>query len=240
MLLNEIVAFLNGKKNLSNLAGMARYGISTNNAYGISMPVLRQKAKEIGTDHQLALDLFGTGIHEAKILAALVDVPSQVHQRQMENWLKGFDSWDVTDQVCTILFDKTVHAWKMAIKWTKRKSEYEKRAAYSIMAGLAVHDAISPDSQFKSLLPHIIHGAKDDRNYVKKAVSWAMRNIGKRSPSLNKAAIRVAEELRKSGHKSSRWIGADAFRELTSPAVKEKIESQSETKRGHSTHERRS
>ena len=162
MLLNEIVAFLNGKKNLSNLAGMARYGISTNNAYGISMPVLRQKAKEIGTDHQLALDLFGTGIHEAKILAALVDVPSQVHQRQMENWLKGFDSWDVTDQVCTILFDKTVHAWKMAIKWTKRKSEYEKRAAYSIMAGLAVHDAISPDSQFKSLLPHIIHGAKDD------------------------------------------------------------------------------
>jgi 3-methyladenine DNA glycosylase AlkD len=117
MNLNEIVAFLDGKKNLSNLSGMAKFGISTINTYGISMPVLRQKAKEIGTDHQLAIGLFGTGIHEAKILAALIDDPSQVHQRQMEKWLKGFDSWDVTDQVCTILFDKTVHAWKMAIKW---------------------------------------------------------------------------------------------------------------------------
>jgi len=239
MNLKEIVAFLDDKKNLSNVAGMARYGISTNNTYGISIPVLRQKAKEVGTDHQLAIDLFRTGIHEAKILAALIDDPSQVHQRQMEDWIKGFDSWDVTDQVCNILFDKTEHAWKMATKWAKRKGEYEKRAAYSIMAGLAVHDTISPDSQFRSLFPDIIYGAQDERNYVKKAVSWALRNIGKRNASLNKAAIRVAEGLKKLENKSGRWIGADAFRELMSLAVKEKIKSRIGTKRGHSTHEQR-
>jgi 3-methyladenine DNA glycosylase AlkD len=224
MNLIEIVSFLEENRNPSNLAGMARYGISTLNTYGISIPVLRKKAKEIGVDHRLAIDLFGTGVHEAKILAALIDDPSQVNLRQMEEWVKQFDSWDVTDQVSTILFDKTVHAWKIAIKLTKRKGEYEKRAAYSIMAGLAVHDVGSPDSKFRTLFPHIIYGAMDERNYVRKAVSWALRNIGKRNTRLNKAAIQIAEKLKKSEYKSARWIGADAFRELTSLAVKEKVE----------------
>lgn len=223
MTLIEIVGLLDKNRNESALPGMARYGINTQNAYGISMPMLRKFAKVIGTDHQAALDLYRTRIHEAKILAALVDDPSRVSQRQMEEWVKGFDSWDVTDQVSTILFDKTRYSWKKAIQWSSRLPEYVKRAGYSIMAGLAVHDTASPDRSFSDLYPIIITGAVDERNYVKKAVSWALRNIGKRSPGLNNSAIRVAKRLLRMGSKSARWIGSDALRELTSETAKERI-----------------
>ena len=147
---------LEESRDVSNLPGMARYGINTRNAYGISMPALRRMAKMIGTTHQTAQELYRTGIHEAKILAALIDDPARVSQTQMEEWAKGFDSWDVTDQVCTILFDKTPHAWKKALQWSTRLSEYEKRAAYSLMAGLAVHDTSSPDRSFSALYPSIM------------------------------------------------------------------------------------
>ena len=231
MTLNEIVALLEQSRNGSNLPGMARYGINTQNTYGIAMPVLRRMAKAIGPDHQVALDLYGTGMHEAKILAALVDDPAQVSQKQMEEWVKEFDSWDVTDQVSTILFDKTRHSWKKAILWSVRRREYEKRAAFSIMAGLAVHDAASPDRFFSDLYPVIIAGAADERNCVKKAVSWALRNIGKRSSRLNMSAIQIAERLLKTESKSARWIGSDALRELTGQTAKERIKA-SERRRG--------
>ena len=214
MTIAEIVAFLDENRNDSNLPGMARYGINTQQAYGIPMPVLRRVAKKIGIDHQAARHLYRTGIHEAKILAALVDDPARASLTQMEEWAKGFDSWDVTDQVCTILFDKTRHSWTKAIQWSGRQAEYEKRAAYSIMAGLAVHDAASPDRSFSDLYPIIIAGATDERNYVKKAVSWALRNIGKRSSRLNMSAIHVAERLLKTASKSARGIGSDVLREL--------------------------
>ncbi|MGD0724244.1 MAG: DNA alkylation repair protein [Spirochaetia bacterium] len=214
MKLTKIVALLDESRNELNLPGMARFGINTQNAYGIAMPILRRMAKVIGTDHQAAMDLYRTGIHEAKILAALVDDPEQVSLKQMEEWVKAFDSWDVTDQVCTILFDKTRYSWKKALQWSSRLPEYEKRAAYSLMAGLAIHDTASPDRSFTDLYPFIITGATDERNYVKKAVSWALRNIGKRSSGLNLSAIRVAEKLLNTGSKSARWIGSDALREL--------------------------
>jgi 3-methyladenine DNA glycosylase AlkD len=223
MTLNEIVLLLEESRNESNLPGMARYGINTRNTYGIGMPVLRRMAKAIGVDHQAALDLYRTGIHEAKILAALVDDPARVSRKQMEEWARGFDSWDVTDQVSTILFDKTGHSWEKAIQWSVRRAEFEKRAAYSIMAGLAVHDTASPDRSFSALYPLIIAGATDERNYVKKAVSWALRNIGKRSLGLNRSAIQVAELLLKTGSTSAHWIGSDALRELTGKAAQERI-----------------
>lgn len=232
MTLIEIVALLDENRNESNLPGMARYGINTKNAYGITIPVLRRIAKMIGTEHQVALDLYRTGIHEAKILAALVDDPARVSQKQMEEWVKGFDSWDVTDQVSTILLDKTRYSWKKAIQWSRRLPEYEKRAAYSIMAGLAVHDTASPDRSFTDLYPFILMGATDERNYVKKAVSWALRNIGKRSSGLNISAIRVAKRLLRIGTKSARWIGSDALRELAGRTAKERIKISEKKKSG--------
>jgi 3-methyladenine DNA glycosylase AlkD len=223
MTLKEIVTFLKANRNESNLAGMARYGISMTQTFGISMPMLRRLAKTIGTDHRTAIELYRTGIHEAKILAALVDDPARVTRKQMEEWVKGFDSWDVTDQVCTILFDGTEYAWKKAVEWTRRRSEYEKRAAYAVMAGLAVHDTTSPDRDFEDLYPYIISGAEDERIYVKKAVNWALRNIGKRSSALNESAIHVAESLIQSRSGSARWIASDALRELKGETAKKRV-----------------
>ncbi|MFA6450241.1 MAG: DNA alkylation repair protein [bacterium] len=210
-----IIAGMRAMENPVNIAGMARFGINVKNACGVSMPWLRAKAKEIGKNHRLALDLWNSGIHEAKILAALVDVPAAVTEKQMERWVKDFNSWDICDQVCGNLFDKTPFAYKKVIDWTAREEEYVKRAGYVLIAALAVHDKKAGDEAFVSFLPIIEAGAGDDRNFVKKAVNWALRQIGKRNMALNARAVATGEKIRASGGKSARWIAADALRELT-------------------------
>ena len=219
MELKEVITYLKKNRNEANLAGMAGYGIVTKNCYGLSMPHMRELGKKIGTDHQMALALYSTGIHEARIIAGLIDDPAEVTEAQMEEWCKCFDSWDVTDQVTTILFDQTEFAWKKAVEWSKRKPEYEKRAGFSLMAGLAVHDRITPDEEFEKFYPLIKKGAADERNFVKKAVNWALRQIGKRNVRLQEAAVRTAESVRSRGTKSARWIAADALRELKSEKI---------------------
>jgi 3-methyladenine DNA glycosylase AlkD len=223
MTAHEIINFLRENSSPRNVEGMARFGINPSNTLGVSIPVLRKIARTNGKDHQVALSLFASGIHEAKILAALIDDPKLVSEGQMEKWLKQFDSWDVTDQVCTILFDKTSLAWRKAKEWTRKEPEYQKRAAYSLMAGLAVHDRLATNDEFEELLPLILQGSTDERNYVKKAVNWALRGIGKRNAHLCTSALHVAKEITKLDSRSARWIASDAIRELSNPKTRKKI-----------------
>lgn len=194
--------------------GMARYGINPALALGVRIPELRRLAREIGTDHSLALRLWRTGVHEARILAGMIDDPARVTERQMESWARGFDSWDVCDQVCANLFDRTPHAWQKAVAWTARDEEFVKRAGFTLMAGLAVHARSTGDAAFRRFLPVIEERATDGRNYVKKGASWALRQIGKRNEALRAAAVRVARRLAQGDTPDSRWVGRDALREL--------------------------
>jgi 3-methyladenine DNA glycosylase AlkD len=216
---DEIIAEMRSMKNPANIAGMARFGINVGNAYGLPMPWLRAKAKTIGKNHRLALDLWNTGIHEARILAALVDEPAGVTEKQMERWVKEFDSWDICDQVCGNLFDKTPFAYKKVIEWTAREEEYVKRAGYVLMAALAVHDKKAGDETFIKFLPIIAAGSDDSRNFVMKAVNWALRQIGKRNMALNRHALACAEKIRAAGSKPARWIASGAIRELTDEKI---------------------
>jgi 3-methyladenine DNA glycosylase AlkD len=206
-----------------NLAGMARYGINTENAYGISLYTLRPMAKEIGRDHTLAQQLWSSGIHEARILASMIDDPKKVTEEQMESWVKDFDSWDVCDQVCSNLFDKTEFAYRKADEWSRRDEEFVKRAAFALMAALAVHDKKAADEVFERFLPLISEQATDGRNYVRKAVNWALRSIGKRNVTLNGMAVATARELLDTDSKSARWVASDALRELTSDKVQKRL-----------------
>ena len=230
MTLKEIVTYFKKKRNLANIKGMAYFGITAKTAYGLSMPDVRKLAKKIGTDHTLAQKLYNTGSLEGKILASIIDDPRLVTEKQMESWIKDFDSWAVTDAATTNLFDQTKFAWKKAVEWTKREPEYEKRAGFTIVAGLAVHDLVSTDAKFEAFYPYIKKGATDERNFVKKAVNWALRNIGKRSRGLNKSAIKLSEELLKIDSSSAKWIARDAIRELKSATAKRRIKA-SERKR---------
>jgi 3-methyladenine DNA glycosylase AlkD len=202
--------------NPANIAGMARYGISVKNAFGVPAPVLRRMAREHRKNHALALRLWASGIHDARHLAALCDDPQQVSEAQMERWARDFDSWDVVDGCCNNLFRMTPHAYRKAVEWTKRDEEFVKRAGYVLMACLAVHDKAAPDSTFLRFLPLIKKGARDERNFVKKAVNWALRQIGKRNLSLQKKAIQAAREIHALDSRSARWIASDALRELIS------------------------
>lgn len=205
------------------LKGMSRFGIRTENALGLSVPQLRGLAKEIGTSHELAESLWRTGIHEARILAGMIDEPAKVTLVQMEQWVTEFDSWDVVDGTCGNLFDKTPFAIEKAKEWTAREAEYEKRAGFVLMAELAVHDKKLADNTFLEFLPLIVRGSSDDRNFVKKAVNWALRQIGKRNLQLNTAAIHTCKQLQRETSRSARWIAADAIRELASPAVQKRL-----------------
>jgi 3-methyladenine DNA glycosylase AlkD len=209
--------------NPANVAGMARYGINSHDTYGVSIPALRKMAKEMGKDHRAALELWKSGIHEARLLAGFVDDPQHVTEEQMEAWVRDFDSWDICDQVCSNLFDRTLFAYRKVVEWSGRDEEYVKRAGYVLMAALAVHDKKASDEVFLAFLPIIKAGAADERNFVKKAVNWALRQIGKRNAKLNRDAIKAAEEIRKINAKSARWIASDALRELTSEAVARKM-----------------
>ncbi len=221
--LNMIVKRFQSLTNPSNIEGMAHYGIRSARVYGISMPVLRTMAKEIGKNHQLALQLWAQGSLEARILAALIDDPSRVTARQMEQWVSAFDNWAVCDQCCSSLFDKTIFGWKKAFEWSRRQEEFVRRAGFVLMAVLAVHDKETDDRRFLEFLPAIAEGAADERTMVKKAINWALRQIGKRSRMLNTAAIRTAVKLQRLPSPSSRWIAADALRELRSEQVMRKV-----------------
>ncbi len=219
MTCEEVLSRIRALGSSENRAGMARFGINVEKAYGVSVPSLRKLAKDIGKSHELAQELWDTAIHEARILACLIDDPRQVTEAQMDRWVADFDSWDVCDGACGALFDKTPFAYAKAIEWSARQEEYVKRAAFSLMAALAVHDKRAQDEKLIQFLPIIERESGDDRNFVKKAVNWALRQIGKRNLALNAAAICVAEEIRAVDSRSARWIASDALRELTSDKV---------------------
>lgn len=222
---DEVIGQLRSMANPKNVEGMARFGINPQNTLGISVTDLRKVAKGIGRNHRMALELWATGIHEARILAAIIDEPQRVSRRQMDRWAKDFDSWDVCDQACTSLFDRTPHACDKAAEWSRREEEFVKRAGFALMAGLAAHDKTSPDDRFTGFFEHIKRESIDDRKYVRKAVNWALRGIGKRSASLNVLAIRCAEEISMIDSRAARWIASDALRELKSEAVQRRLAS---------------
>lgn len=231
---SQILQKLKSLSNPKNVEDMARFGISSKNTLGVPMPELRKLGKQIGKDHALALKLWGSGIHEARILAALVDEPAKVTESQMERWVSQFDSWDVCDQVCMNLFDKTLWAHAKAMEWASRERGFEKRAGFALMAVLAVHDKKAKDPDFLKFLPVIKKASTDERNFVRKSVNWALRQIGKRNLSLNKAAIKAAEEIQESARRlepgdksrqSRMWIAKDALRELRSEAVRKRLKS---------------
>ena len=211
------------------LAGMSRFGIQTGTALGVSIPKIRELARKVGTHHDLARGLWKTGIHEARILACMIDDPAEVSENQMEKWASDFDSWDVVDGCCGNLFDKTEFATRKALEWSKRKEEYVKRAGFVLMAEMAVHDKIASDKTFLDFLPLMAREASDERNFVKKAVNWALRQIGKRNANLNDAAIKTCAQIKDSGSRAGKWIAADALRELTSDPVKKKLASKRST-----------
>jgi 3-methyladenine DNA glycosylase AlkD len=210
----EVLTELKKFANPANVKGMARFGITSTNTLGVSIPTLRGIAKSHRLDHALALDLWESGIHEARILAAFVDDPEQLTESQMEAWVKDFDSWDVCDQVCSGLFDKIPLAHKKAIQWSARSEEFVKRAGFVLMACLAVHDKTSEDEAFEKFLPMIVRESNDERNFVCKAANWALRQIGKRNHRLHAQAMKIAKQLSERDSKSARWIGKDALREL--------------------------
>ena len=214
MTADEIIAELRGAANDHNRAGMARFGINTERALGISVTRLRQMAKGIGKSHALALALWDSGIHEARILASIVDEPDAVTEEQMEAWVAEFNSWDIVDQVCGNLFDKTPYAWGKAVEWTERPEEFVKRAGFSLIAYMAVHLKKTGDREFERFFPFIERAASDDRNFVKKAVNWALRQIGKRSDYLRPQAIACAERIAEQDSRTARWIARDALKEL--------------------------
>jgi 3-methyladenine DNA glycosylase AlkD len=212
----EVMRKLKALGNAENVAGMARYGIQPKNAYGVSTPEVRRLAKEIGPDHRLAQQLWRSGNHDARGLAALIDDPAAVDAQQMETWARDFDSWAVVDGCCNNLFRKTAYAHRKAIEWAKREEEFVKRAGFTMMACLAVHDKQAPDARFRRFLAIVKRQSTDERNFVKKAVNWALRQIGKRNLRLRQAAISTAKQIQRLDSKAARWIAADALRELTS------------------------
>ena len=213
----------------TNLAGQARYGIETSTSLGISAPDLRKLAREAGRSHELALSLWQSGIREARILAALVDDPDEVTPYQMDAWAADFDSWDVVDACCCNLFDRTVHAYPKAIEWSEAEGEFVKRAGFALMACLAVHDKSAAGSDFERFFAAIEEQACDARNYVKKAVNWALRQIGKRDVDLRDRAIEVAERLKAMDCRAARWVASDALRELRSPQLDARLRGRSKS-----------
>jgi len=219
----EIITQLKKHSSLKDKKGMARFGINSKYALGVRVPVLRNLAKKIGKDHKLAQSLWKSKIHEVRILASMIDEPKKVTEKQMEQWVKGFNSWDLCDQCCMNLFSKTSIAWKKTIEWTKRDEEFVKRAGFALMACLAWQNKEAKDKDFVKFFANIKKCSRDERNFVKKAVNWALRQIGKRNLVLNREAIKTAKEIQKIDSKSAKWIANDAIRELTSEKVQERL-----------------
>lgn len=210
----EVLAMLRARAQPGAVEGMARFGMTPDGRLGVSVTDMRRIAKPLGRDHDLALALWETGIPEARILASMVDDPAQLTEAQMERWVADFNSWDVCDQVCMNLFDKSPLAWWKASEWAQREEEFVRRAAYALIACLAWHDKAAPDEAFIHFFPVIKTGATDRRNYVKKAVSWALRQVGKRNANLRHAALEAARDIGQMDAKPARWIASDVVREL--------------------------
>jgi 3-methyladenine DNA glycosylase AlkD len=219
-------AVLRELKSLADLrvrAKMAYFGVNVPKAHGISVPVLHALAKQIGKNHSLAQGLWNTGIHEAKILATLIGESEKVTAAEMDTWSHDFDSWDVVDAACCYLYAQAKPAWSRVTRWSRRREEFSKRAAFSLIAYLSYKDKEADNIRFRRCLRIIEREARDERHFVKKAVNWALRNIGKRNLPLNAEAIRSAERIRQQGTSSARWIASDALRELKSPAVQARL-----------------
>ena len=203
--------------------GLARYGIVAPKAFGVPVGTLLKLAKRHGKDHALAAALWKSGWYEARLLAAMIDDPKQVTRGQMNAWAKDFDNWGVCDTVCWHLFDCTPFAWETLRRWSTSRDEFVKRAAFAMMAGQAGHDKTAADTRFLALLPLIERGARDDRNFVKKAVSWALRRIGHRNLALHAAASALAGRLAASDEPLCRWVGKDVLRDLSRPMVRARL-----------------
>jgi 3-methyladenine DNA glycosylase AlkD len=219
----KIIKKLKSLSNPKAIIGMARYGITPENTYGVSIPNLRKIAGEIGINHKLAQQLWASNIRETKILASIIEDPEMVSEKQIEDWVKEFNYWEICDQCCMNLFEKTKFAYKKAVEWGSREKEFVKRAGFVLMARLAVSDKKADDDKFEKFLPVIKREAIDERNYVKKAVNWALRQIGKRNLNLNNKAINTAKEIQKMDSKSAKWTASDALRELTGKAVQKRL-----------------
>ena len=219
----DVLKQLRAEARSDKLEGMARYGMVADRRLGVSVPQMRKIAKGLGKDHLLALELWRTGIPEAMILAGMIAEPAEMAEQQMEEWVKDINSWDVCDQVCMNLFEKSPFVWKKIVEWSQREEEFVKRMAYALIACLAWHDKKAEDDIFIRLFTLVKNGARDERNDVKKAVNWALRNIGKRNLNLNRAVIDVAREIQRIDSKAARWIASDAIRELQGEAVQKRL-----------------
>lgn len=222
----DILKKLKSFSNPKNMEGMARFGISSKNTYGVSIPVLRKMGKEIGKNHQMAQELWVSGVHEARILASMVDEVEKVTEKQMDKWVADFDSWDVCDQCCLNLLDKVGFVDKKIKSYARAKEEFIKRTAFTLIACLAFHNKELKDKDFEKYFTIIKNAVTDERNYVRKAVNWALRQIGKRNKNLNKKAILTAEDILKThrDNRTAKWIANDALRELKSSSVQKRLD----------------
>lgn len=221
----QIIEELKLLSNPEDVEGRAKFGINSGKAYGVRMPELRHMGRKIGKNHELAEKLWKHGYSETRILASIIDDPEIVTEEQMDMWALEFDSWDVCDQCCMNLFRKTPFAYKKVFEWSMREEEFVKRAAFTLMATLAVHDKKADNTKFEEFFPIIKRESIDNRNFVKKAVNWALRQIGKRNTELNEKSIIIAEEIQKESSKSAKWIANDALRELKSENVQRRLHS---------------
>jgi len=223
MTVPQVLARLRRTGTKRNRDGMARYAIVAPKAFGVSVGDLRTLGKELGTDHRLAQDLWKTGWYEARMLSAFVADPARTTAAQMERWTRDFDNWAVCDHLCFHLYDRTPHAWTKIDQWSGRREEFVKRAAFALLASVALHDTSMPDARFTRSLRLIEGAATDERNFVKKGVSWALRSVGDRNPDLHEAALACARRLGESTDASARWVGKDAVRQLNRPAVRKRV-----------------
>ena len=220
---DEVLTTLKRLGSPRNVEGMARFGIRPAAALGVPKPALRRLAKDLGKDHGLAAELWASQVHDAMVLASMIDDPREVAVAQAQQWASEFDNWDICDQCCMNLFRKTGFAHQQAQGWSASDREFMKRAGFVLMACLAVHDKTSGDAVFERYLSIVKREATDNRNFVRKAVNWALRQIGKRNDSLREKAIEVALDLSQAESRSARWIGADALRELSGKAVRDRV-----------------
>ncbi|HEV2846303.1 MAG TPA: DNA alkylation repair protein [Thermoanaerobaculia bacterium] len=211
------LSWLEQKSTPHDHENLARFGITANKAFGVSMANIKVLAKQLGRNHELAAALWETGWYEARLLTSFVDDPALVTPEQMDRWCQDFDNWGICDTVCFHLFDRTPHAWAKVEQWSDQREEFVKRAAFALLASVALHDKRAGDEPFLQSLPWMERAATDERNFVKKGVSWALRSVGRRNPTLKTAALEVARRLAESSQSAARWVGKDAIRDLTRP-----------------------
>ncbi len=219
----DLIKWLERRGTKRTRDSMKRYGNPSNKAFGVPVATMQRLAKKLGRNHRLAIALWDTGWYEARMVASFVDEPERVTPAQMDRWCRDFDNWGICDTVCFVLFDRSPHAWRKVAQWGRRRNEFEKRAAFALLACLALHDKKADDRAFLRYLPLIERAAEDERNFVKKGVSWALRAIGRRNRTLNRAAVTVARRLSASPKGAARWVGKGALRELTRKSSPERM-----------------